>query len=87
MFYPEIRVVDCTIRDGGLTNDSFFEPEVVRAVYEAACGAGIDYVELGYRNNRAMLAPEQFGPYRYNDLDLLEVDPTTVSSAGPRGRE
>lgn len=71
MFYPEIKVVDCTIRDGGLTNDSFFEPEVVRAVYAAACGAGIDYVELGYRNNREMLAPEQFGPYRYCEESVL----------------
>ena len=50
MFRPEIKVLDCTIRDGGLTNDSHFTLETVRAVYAAACAAGVDYVELGYRN-------------------------------------
>ena len=73
MYRPEIRVVDCTIRDGGLTNDSFFEADIVRAVYKAACTAGIDYVELGYRNNREMLAPDEFGPYRFCDEETLKA--------------
>ena len=40
MFRPQIKVVDCTIRDGGLTNNSNFTLETVRAVYEAVCAAG-----------------------------------------------
>jgi 4-hydroxy 2-oxovalerate aldolase len=51
MYRPEIKVVDCTIRDGGLANDSHFTPQTVRQVYSAACQAGVDYVELGYRNS------------------------------------
>jgi 4-hydroxy 2-oxovalerate aldolase len=74
MFRPEIRVVDCTIRDGGLTNNSHFTLETVRAVYRAACEAGIDYVELGYRNSRQMFPPEEFGPWRFcDDSQMAEV--------------
>ncbi|MHC4982210.1 MAG: aldolase catalytic domain-containing protein [Planctomycetota bacterium] len=71
MYRPGIKVVDCTIRDGGLTNDSNFTLDTVRAVYAAACAAGIDYVELGYRNSKEMFSPEQFGVWRFCDEDQL----------------
>jgi 4-hydroxy 2-oxovalerate aldolase len=71
MYRPEIKVFDCTIRDGGLMNDSKFALEVVRAVYEAACRSGIDYVELGYRNSKGMLSPSEFGPWRFCDEEWL----------------
>ncbi len=74
MFRPEIKVVDCTIRDGGLTNNSHFTLETVRAAYNAACRAGVDYVELGYRNSREMLSPDDYGPWRFcDDSQLAEV--------------
>ena len=74
MYRPEIKVLDCTIRDGGLANDSYFTLETVRAVYRACCEARIDYVELGYRNSREMLAPEEYGPWRFCDeADLRRV--------------
>ncbi len=31
-FRPEIKVLDCTVRDGGLINDSKFDDSFVRAV-------------------------------------------------------
>jgi len=71
MFRPEIKVVDCTIRDGGLTNNSHFTLETVRGVYKAVCEAGVDYVELGYRNSKAMFSPEEFGPWRFCDEEHL----------------
>ncbi|MFW6133247.1 MAG: aldolase catalytic domain-containing protein [Planctomycetota bacterium] len=74
MYRPEIKVVDCTIRDGGLTNNSKFTLETVRAAYNAACRAGIDYVELGYRNSREMFSPDEYGPWRFcDDSQLAEV--------------
>ncbi len=74
MYRPELKVVDCTIRDGGLTNNSHFTLETVRAVYAAACASGIDYVELGYRNSREMFSPEEFGPWRFcDDSQMAEV--------------
>jgi 4-hydroxy 2-oxovalerate aldolase len=41
-FRPEIKVLDATIRDGGLINDHLFEEKFVRAVYETCVEAGID---------------------------------------------
>ena len=86
MFRPEIKVVDCTIRDGGLSNDSKFTVETVRAVYEAVCKSGVDYVELGYRNSKEMFSPSQFGPWRFCDEDQLRkatdgIDPGTTRIA------
>ena len=71
MFREELKVVDCTIRDGGLTNDSYFELETVRGVYKAICDSGVDYVELGYKNSKEMLSPSEFGPWRFCDEEQL----------------
>jgi len=71
MYRPEIKMVDCTIRDGGLANDSHFSLETVRAVYDACCRAGIDYVELGYRNSKDMFSPDEFGKWRFCDEEDL----------------
>jgi 4-hydroxy 2-oxovalerate aldolase len=83
MYRPEIKVVDCTIRDGGLANDSHFTLETVRQVYRAACESGVDYVELGYRNSKRMFSPSKFGPWRFCDeADLRKategIDPRTT---------
>ena len=51
-FRPEIKVVDCTIRDGGLMNNHQFEDEIVNVVYETCIAAGVDYMELGYKASR-----------------------------------
>ena len=72
MFRPGIKVLDCTIRDGGLANDSHFTLETVRGVYKACCEAGIDYVELGYRNSKEMFSPQEFGLWRFCDEDQLQ---------------
>ena len=71
MFRPEITVVDCTIRDGGLMNNSKFEDETVRAVYKAICDSGVHVVELGYRNSKAMLSTDEYGPWRFCDEEAL----------------
>ncbi len=42
MFRPQIKVVDCTVRDGGLMNKWQFEDDFVEAVYLANTKAGID---------------------------------------------
>ena len=82
MYRPELTVLDCTIRDGGLMNNSKFPPEMVRAVYEAICASGIDYVELGYRNSKKLLSPGEFGPWRFCDEDNLRA---VTEGIDPRG--
>jgi len=51
-YRPEIKVLDCTIRDGGLMNNHAFSMELVRAVYQACNAAGVDYMEVGYKSTR-----------------------------------
>ena len=43
MFREKIKVLDCTIRDGGLMNNHDFDLHFVREVYKALSEAGIDY--------------------------------------------
>lgn len=64
-YREEIKVVDVTIRDGGLMNDHWFEDSVVRGVYESCIEAGIDYMEIGYINSRAQFPPGEFGPWKH----------------------
>lgn len=64
-FRPELKVLDCTIRDGGLVTDSQFEDKTVRAVYDACVAAGIDYMEVGYCNSPKQFPVEKYGPWRH----------------------
>ena len=42
----DIKVFDCTIRDGGLVNNYHFTDEFVKALYETCVAAGVDYMEI-----------------------------------------
>ncbi|MGA3288434.1 MAG: aldolase catalytic domain-containing protein [Bacteroidota bacterium] len=72
MYRPQITVVDCTIRDGGLMNKSQFTLDCVQAVYKAICESGIHIVELGYRNSRTMFDPEKYGAWRFCDDEMIK---------------
>lgn len=45
-----MKILDCTLRDGGYYNNWDFSPEVVSAYLESIAESKIDYVELGLRN-------------------------------------
>ena len=66
-FRPEIKVLDATVRDGGLCNDHQFDDDLVRAVYQTCVEAGIDYMEIGYKGSKRVFPREQFGPWKYCD--------------------
>src|SRR5260370_34960351 len=61
-YRPKIKVLDCTIRDGGLMNNHHFDDQTVRAVYTACVEAGIDYLEIGYKASRKIIVPGEHGP-------------------------
>ena len=73
-YRKEIKVVDCTIRDGGLMNSSRFEDGTVRAVYDACADSGIDYMEFGYKNSSKIFSPDKYGAWRFcKEDDLFRV--------------
>ncbi|MCX5772742.1 MAG: aldolase catalytic domain-containing protein [Candidatus Hydrogenedentes bacterium] len=90
MYRPEIKVVDCTLRDGGLMNEWRFEKQMVKDTFHALAQAGIDYVEMGYRADKKQFSPKDFGAWRFCDeADLREVAyecPTKISIMCDVGR-
>lgn len=69
-----LKVLDATIRDGGLVNDFFFTDEFVRKVYNANIAAGIDYMEMGYRADKTMFDPNKFGKWKFaSDEDIRKI--------------
>lgn len=70
-YRPEIKVLDCTIRDGGLMNDHRFDDATVRAVYDACVAAGVDYMEVGYKNSRKQFAADKYGAWKFCDEEDL----------------
>ncbi len=64
-YRPEIKVLDCTIRDGGLMNNHQFDDRVVKAVYHACVEAGVDYMEIGYKGSRKDIVAGEYGAWKY----------------------
>lgn len=72
MGYREsVKVVDATLRDGGLVNDFDFSDEFVKALYQANIKAGVDYMELGYRADKTMFDEDKFGKLKFCDEDYI----------------
>ena len=70
----DIRVVDATIRDGGLCNDFRFEDKFVKDLYEANVKAGVDYMEFGYKASKEIFKEDDFGKWKFcNDADIRKI--------------
>lgn len=70
-FRPEIKVVDATIRDGGLVNNFYFKDEFVKALYQANVKAGIDYMEFGYKASKEQFDVNKFGKWKFCDEEAI----------------
>ena len=46
----EIKVLDCTLRDGGYYNNWDFSLDLVRDYIKSISSSGIKYIELGFRS-------------------------------------
>ena len=70
----DIRVVDATIRDGGLCNDFRFDDKFVKNLYEANVKAGVDYMEFGYKASKEIFDEKNFGKWKFcNDADIRKI--------------
>jgi len=79
-YRPEIKVVDCTIRDGGLMNSHHFPDQIVKIVYDTCVAAGVDYMELGYKASRKGIKQGEHGAWKYcveDDLRRIVGDNPT----------
>ena len=76
----DIRVVDATIRDGGLCNNFEFSDEFVKELYKANIKAGIDYMEFGYKASKKLFNVNEFGKWKFCDeQDIRSIVGDNVS--------
>ena len=69
-----VRVVDATLRDGGLVNDFYFTDEFVTELYRTNQKAGVDYMEFGYKASREMFDESKFGKWKFcKDEDIRAI--------------
>lgn len=71
MYRESIKVLDCTVRDGGLLNKHQFSFDLVKNIYRCLAAAGVDYMEAGYKNSDKLFSRDEFGPWKFCDDDLL----------------
>lgn len=67
----KVKVLDCTIRDGGICNNWYFDHKLVNQTYEALVESGVDYMEVGYRTKPGAFDRDKVGPWRFCDEDEL----------------
>lgn len=85
------KIVDCTVRDGGLVNNWDFSVEFVQDLYESLNAAGVEYMEIGYKNSPKLLKSEgKEGPWRFLDdsflRDVIQKKNTKLSALVDVGR-
>jgi 4-hydroxy 2-oxovalerate aldolase len=73
-YRPDIKVLDCTIRDGGLINAYQFSDEFVKAVYETCVEIGVDYMEIGKIVSKKVMSPAEYGPWNFcEESDIRRI--------------
>lgn len=72
-FRSSIRVVDATLRDGGLVNDFYFSDDFVKALYLANLRTGVDYMEFGYKASKELFDVNKFGKWKFCDDDDIRT--------------
>ena len=67
----DIKVLDATIRDGGLCNNFNFTDEFVKELYKTNIRCGVDYMEFGYKASKRLFNESDFGKWKFCDEDAI----------------
>lgn len=65
-FDPNLKIIDCTVRDGGLCNAHKFEDGFFKKVYDTCVAGGIDYMEVGYKADKKLFPGNDNGPWKFS---------------------
>jgi 4-hydroxy 2-oxovalerate aldolase len=76
-----IKILDCTIRDGGYLNNWQFDKKVVREVYRASSDAGVDIIELGFKSGEKFFSRDIYGIWRFCDEEEVREVTKGISGA------
>ncbi len=81
----DIKVLDATIRDGGLCNNFNFSDKFVSELYKMNVKCGTDYMEFGYKASRNMFKESDFGKWKFcKEEDIRSIvgdNPTDLKIA------
>lgn len=72
-FRPDIKLVDATIRDGGLVNNFEFSDEFVKELYNTNVKAGVEYMEFGYKASKELFDVKEFGKWKFCDEEDIRA--------------
>ncbi len=76
----DVKVLDATIRDGGLCNNFEFTDEFVTELYKSNIKSGVDYMEFGYKASKSLFDPSKFGKWKFcNEEDIRAIVGDNVS--------
>lgn len=76
----DIKVIDATIRDGGLCNNFEFTDEFVTELYKTNVKCGVDYMEFGYKANRSLFSESEYGKWKFcKEEDLRAIVGDNIS--------
>jgi 4-hydroxy 2-oxovalerate aldolase len=64
-----MKILDCTIRDGGYINNWTFSKEQVKSTYEACVKSGVEYCEIGFRRSKP---DPKFGVWYHTPEDIIQ---------------
>lgn len=69
-----IKLLDATLRDGGIVNAFHFDDKFVNALYKANAAAGVDIMEFGYKASDKLFDKTKFGKWKFcKEEDLRAV--------------
>ena len=63
----DVKVLDATLRDGGLCNNFMFTDEFVSELYKTNIKCGVDYMEFGYKASKNMFKKSDYGKWKFCD--------------------
>ena len=73
-FRRDIKILDATIRDGGIVNNFSFTDDFVRKLYLSNVKAGVDYMEFGYKADPDMFNENEYGKWKFSkDEDIRAI--------------
>lgn len=72
-YCPDIKVLDCTLRDGGLVNNFRFDDKFVKDLYRTNIKAGVDYMEFGYKASKEIFDVKEFGKWKFCDEEDIRA--------------
>ncbi|MCI8631966.1 MAG: nucleoid-structuring protein H-NS [Lachnospiraceae bacterium] len=76
----DIKVIDATIRDGGLCNNFAFSDEFVKELYKTNIKSGVDYMEFGYKASKNLFRESDFGKWKFcNEEDIRAIVGDNIS--------